>query len=379
MDETPHGVPHVVNDIAIDFGLPPEVPTDAPPIADEAVSIGFVPHADSPTRIIGVRGVVVGGSSPIEVATKKLATLLDGRFVTVGRAYDDRSDATVWEPDGKSVERVLRNPIQHEDQKFGWINDVQVSYDGRLFLTRPDSLEVFASDLSSRTLMDSPAGRLRQGHGAVLSESVWVSSEPTYPGDHPDWFHTMTPDGSEVSSFCSVPPGIPRNLLNAPIPRPLARLSDELFLAAPRGTLSKPGYVLEVWSVGGDLVSRVHRSPARGEEWSDPVAFGETADGDSPRVHVQEDGAGLIWVYTRERSSTWRDIEDRAERAQARDELYLSRLDILDPQTWKLVFSGVADSAYGVLPNPLRNTRATHRDPPDGAGRELIHLKVVAQ
>jgi len=55
-------------------------------------------------------------------------------------------------------------------------------------------------------------------------------------------------------------------------------------------------------------------------------------------------------------------------------------LDIIDPETWALVFSGVISAERGnVVPNPIRHTRISHRDPQDGLGRQLIHLRLVAR
>ena len=253
MVEDTTGSRGVARDIEIRFSLPPAFAADEPPTADHAIPVGLEPHHESPTQVLGALGIALAGTAAVPVATKKFAVLPDGRFVTVGRAPTHRSDATVWDPDGQSVERVLQSPITHADPKLGWINDVQASHDGRLYLTRPESLQVFSADLSSSALVERPAGRMGLGRGAILTESSWVSSDPTYPGEHPHWFHTLRADGSEVRSFCTVPEGIPRNLLNAPIPRPIARLTNECFVAAPRGTLKEPGYVLEVWSVEGDL------------------------------------------------------------------------------------------------------------------------------
>jgi len=184
-------------------------------------------------------------------------------------------------------------------------------------------------------------------------------------------FHWMGFDGSPGPSF-GPERELPLSDRSAREERASGVDSSGLWVTPPNG--APRGLTLERWTLDGRRVRVLERRVP----WLPPDGYpempGEPRLPEYDRVYV--DREGLIWIIVAVRDPRWREVSDE-ERRGVEQELYDGRLEVINPETGRVVVSyrydGVADP-----PPPfseLLNTgRRSYRTVEDSLGLRAIEI-----
>jgi len=206
------------------------------------------------------------------------------------------------------------------------------------------------------------------GRGILTTADV-----PGAGAQAPGSFHWMQTDGSGGSSFG--PPRDDRDSELVQVERLSALAPNGGFWVVPPNGAAR-GMTLEHWTFEGERMLTLERHVP----WLPREGYPSTSDQSGPNLpeydllHV--DAQGLIWVIVAVRDPRWREVP-RAEMAALQNELYDARMEVVDPQSARVVASFRFDGPDEELPpfsRFLGNGRRSFRITEDASGLRSIEI-----
>jgi hypothetical protein len=329
--------------------------------------VATAPSADELCDIAGLPGDVstpglAAPEPPCRLVAVHVATLSpspSGEYPDPGRGrilYHDRGIITnvaahmgdawgsllLWGPDG-SFREVIGGPGEGPGEfTSNFRLEAHAGPDRQVFVNEQYRWTVLDSTLAFVRIVSSPLTGSYGNHLVVTGDGGYVRAGRAPATDDDSWFHYFDRDGQLVRSFGSrVSDGVAREFGWREL---VPGSTDETFWASPPGG-APDAYVLEEWSVTGELVSRIERTVT----WDDAVLPATVGFGGVPNFQLHDDGQGLLWVL----SGALREGVDPAEAEAALDvaaeemsrltDLLLYRLEVINPETAEVVAAAEFD------------------------------------
>lgn len=252
----------------------------------------------------------------------------------------------IWGPDG-SFRDSFGRPGEGPGELLG-------RSPGRVFIGRGDSvfvreagrISVFGPDGGfGRVVMNPVIGR-DYGHLELTEQGLFLSSGPVPGADPSYWFHVADAEGEWVRSFGAIDenslPPLDRDRGRVPS-RAIAYVGDGRFWAAPPPG-APAGYLLEEWTIDGELIRRFRRDAS----WMEGGESSTTRGPLLPTFRVVADRDGLLWVTAVVKDPRWRpmdadELRAAEENSEIMSELYDIRYEVIDPSSGILLASGLID------------------------------------
>lgn len=312
-----------------------------------------------------------------------VARASDGVFYTAATQASAPGTILVWEPDGSFRGRFGR-PGEGPGELVGRSpGQLLIGPGDSVYVREAGRMSVFGPDGGFGRVLTAPAIGRRRGQFDLTEDGAFVSSAPVPQGEPGHWFHVADAEGRLRRSFGNLDrTGLPSSFREGERipPRSIAYVGGGRFWAAPPPS-APGGYVLEEWTVQGELLQRLHRDVS----WAEDRTGGD--DGLMlPAFNLAVDEHGLLWVTAMAKDRRWSPLDREELRAAQNDaelmtELFDIRYEVINPSSGVLLASGLIDvvAAEDERDHPpifriLPGTSMSYRPRPDSLGLMTIEV-----